>query len=257
DTYTTTARLIATMGLAGTLTTYSMINDNGVTTANTIRSATSVDGSSAFWVSTSTRVSYMGSPSVLGSGTVQIDARNSRQVNLKDNILYASNGSTSITGKVQSYGTLPTGATSPTAVVTLGTADAVNGFALFDLDAGVAGADTLYALSTVENLLRKYSFDGTSWLSSGSISAGGAVNLAGTASGGTVTLYLTSGSTLSTETDSSGYNASITGAVSSLTTAGANTAFRGIGLFAVPEPGTATLGLLGLLALAVCRRARR
>src|SRR6185503_5376401 len=110
DTYVTTSRVIGTLtalGVVGTTTT--LINDNGVTTASTIRSATSVDGTSAFWVSTSARVSYNGTPSP-ASGTTQIDARNSRQVNLSGNKLYAANGSTTIAAKVQNYGTLPTGA---------------------------------------------------------------------------------------------------------------------------------------------------
>ena len=255
DTYLTTSRVIGTLNAAGTVNTATtLINDNGATTANTIRSATSVDGTSAFWVSTSSRVSYDASPFVSG-GTVQIDARNSRQVNMSGNTLYAANGSTAVTAKVQSYGTLPTGATAPTPVVTLATTDAVNGFALFDLDAGVAGDDTLYALSTVENLLRKYTFNGTTWTASGSISAGGALNLAGVVSGSTVNLFLTSGTTLSAETDASGYNANITGSVATLTTAGTFTGFRGIGLFLpVPEPTTLSLALVGAGLLALRRR---
>ena len=175
---------------------------------------------------------------------------------MSGNTLFAANGSTAITSKVQQYGTLPTGATSPTPVVTLATGDAVNGFALFDLNPMVPGDDTLYALSTVENLLRKYTFDGSSWAASGSIGAGNALNLAGSANGGTVTLFLTTGSSLLTETDTSGYNANITGSLSTLASAGGNTAFRGIGLLAVPEPGTAALGLLSL-SLALLRKIRR
>jgi hypothetical protein len=247
DTYTTTPRVIGTVTAAGTPnTTTTVINDNGATTANTIRSATTVDGS-VFWTSTSTRVSYYGSPIGSAAGTTQIDARNSRQVNLAGNTLYASNGSTAITQKVQSYGTLPTGATSPTAVVTLATADAVNGFALFDLSAGVAGPDTLYALSTVEGLLRKYSYDGTNWLANGSLAASGINNLAGVANGSTVTLFLTTTSVLKTLADSSGYNTTITGTFTDLATAATNTGFRGIGVL-VPEPATAMM----LVAAVTC-----
>ena len=167
DTYLVTSRVIGTLTTAGTPnTTTTVINDNGVTTANSIRSATSLDGTSAFWVSTSARVSYDGAGLGSAAGTTQIDARNSRQVNLSGNTLFAANGSTAITGKVQTYGTLPTGATAPTPVVTLALTDAVNGFVLLDMDAGVAGDDTLYALSTVENLLRKYSFNGATWSAS-------------------------------------------------------------------------------------------
>ena len=263
DTYLVTPRVIGTLTAAGVAdTSTTIINDNGVTSANTIRSATSVGGTagSALWVSTSSRVSYDGSGLGSSAGTTQIDARNSRQVNMSGNSLFAANGSTAITGKVQTYGTLPTGATAATPVVTLATTDAVNGFALFDLSGSVAGDDTLYALSTVENLLRKYTYDGTSWLASGSISAGGAVDLAGYFDGTGVNLFLTSGTTLFGETDSSGYNASITGSLGTLASAGANTAFRGIGTFqpsvTVPEPSSFALVAMGLLGLRAVRRKR-
>lgn len=260
DTYLVTPRLIGALSLSGAVSQYSLTNVNGSTAANTIRSATSVDGSSAFWISTSVNVDYVGSPSPFGSGATLIDARNSRQVNLGGTTLYGANGSTTITGKVQSYGVLPTGATVPTAVVTLALADAVNSFALFDLDpsasADSAGDDTLYALSTVEGLLRKYTFNGSSWVASGS-TATAAANLTGSASGGSVSLFLTTTTTLSTITDSSGYNANLTGSISSLATAGANTGFRGLNMFPVPEPSTAVLGGLGLLGLIFARRNKK
>lgn len=120
----------------------------------------------------------------------------------------------------------------------------------------MVGDDTLYALSTVENLLRKYTFDGSSWLASGSIGASGAANLAGFVNDGAVSLFLTSGTTLFGATDSSGYNATIAGTLSTLATAGPNTAFRGIGLSPAPVPEPSAYWLLasgGLLFLAVRR----
>jgi hypothetical protein len=253
DTYAVTPRVIGTLTVAGAPdTTTSLTNDNGSTTANTIRSATSVNGSagSPLWVSTSSRISYDSSGLGSSAGTTQIDGRNSRQVNLADNTLYASNGSTSITSKVQSYGNLPTGATSPTAVISRTLNDAVNGFYVADISSTQAGSDTIYALSTVENLLLKYSFNGTNWIAGGSISAGGAQNITGLVSGSNVTLYATSGTSLLTLTDSSGFGGTLAGTLASLATAANNTAFRGIGLFepaAVPEAGAFLLvGLVGL-----------
>src|SRR5262249_31131883 len=117
DTYLTTARVIGTVTLAGTPnTTTSLTSDGGATTANTIRSATSINGTvgSQFWTSTSTRIGYGSSGLGASGGTTQIDARNSRQVNLADSNLYASNASTAIAAKVQLYGALPTVATAPT-----------------------------------------------------------------------------------------------------------------------------------------------
>jgi hypothetical protein len=169
-----------------------------------------------------------------------LDNRNSRQVQLSGNTLFASNGSTSTTNKVQNYGTLPTGATTPTPVVVLATADAVNGIFFADLNAAVPGDDTLYALSTVENLLRKYTFDGTNWTANGSVPASSTANLTGIVSGGNVNLFLTSSSSLFSFTDSSGVNGSLSGTLSApLATAATNTGFRGISTLAlIPEPGT-------------------
>src|SRR6185369_15872702 len=91
---------------------------------------------------------------------------------INGNTLYAANGSTAITGKLQSYGTLPTGATVPTPIISLGTADAIQGFAMFNLNnANPGGADTIYAMSTAAGQLLKYSFNGSSWVSDGSLTS--------------------------------------------------------------------------------------
>ncbi len=263
DTYVTTPRVVGAITVAGIPdTSTTIINDNGVTTANTIRSATGLTGApgSPLWISTSSRVSFDGTGVGLPGGTTQIDARNSRQVNLSTfaggPTLLAANGSTAITAKVQSYGVLPVGATVPTPIVTTAIGDAVNGFAMFDLNASIPGDDTLYALDTVASKLLKYSFDGVNWLAQGSLSTT-AANLTGYYDGTSVNLFLTTGTTLFSETDSSGYLVPITGSLVSLTTAGANTAFRGIGMFApVPEPTSFALVGMGLLGLRAVRRKR-
>lgn len=249
-TASTVNRVVGTLDFAGLANTSVAITD--ITSGN-LRSATSVDGSSSFYLGTSTGVRYVGAPS--GSSTsVLLDNRNSRQVNMSGNTLFAANGSTSITGKVQTYGTLPTTPTAATPAVSLALADAVNGFAMFDLNAGVAGDDTMYLLSTVENLLRKYTFDGTSWLANGSVAAGGALNLTGSVNGGNVDLFLTTSSAILSKTDASGYNSTITaGALTSIVSAGANTGFRGIGML-VPEPTALSLGLIAIGAAALRRR---
>jgi hypothetical protein len=262
DTYVTTGRVVGTVTLAGSPNLSTTItSDGGATTANTIRSATAVNSTagSAIWTSTSSRIGYVGTAlGNTGLGTTQIDARNSRQVGLADNIVYASNGSTAITGKVQQYGTLPTAATTATPVVTLGTADAVNGFILLDLSSSVAGADTLYALSTVANQLLKYTYDGTNWTASGSIAGGSGNNITAQVVGGNVNLYVTSTTALQTLTDSSGYGGTLTGTLASIASAGTNTGFRGIGTLGTPiiVPEPATLGLLGIVGLVACFRRR-
>jgi hypothetical protein len=176
---------------------------------------------------------------------------------LADSILYASNGSTAITGKVQQYGTLPTGATAPTPVVTLGTADAVNGFVLLDLDPGVAGADTLYALVTTLSQLQKYTYNGSTWSASGSISSS-ASNLTAQVVGGAVNLYLTTSTALQSFADTSGYGNTITaGSPTTIASAATNTGFRGIGTLVVPEPSSIAIFAWGCCLAFVRRRTAR
>lgn len=246
----TTGRVIATLGTSGVVNTAISLND----TTATIRSATSVDGVSSFYVSTSTSVRYVGSPSGSAS-SVSIDNRNSRQVQLSGGTLYASNGSTTIAAKVQTYGTLPTAATAGTAAVTLALTDAVNGFVLLDLNSGVAGDDTMYLVNAVTNTLLKYSFDGTAWNAAGSIAASGVLNLTGAVNGGNANLYLTSAGSLFSLTDGTGSTGTLAGSLTTIATAGTNTAFRGIGAFApVPETSTTLLGVLAMAGILSRRR---
>lgn len=234
------ARVIGTLDAAGTLDTTLAVTDLATATP---RSATTVDGS-AYWLGTSTSVRYVGTP-ITTSTSVVIDGRNSRQVNLSDSVLYASNGSTAITGKVQSYGTLPTGTTSATPLLTYATADAVNGFSVLDLD-GVPGPDTIYALATTLTRLDKWSLVSGTWTLSGTTSSTG-VNLAAVPmTGGTVALYVSTGSLLRSLTDTGGFGNPISGTFTTLVTAATNTAFRGVGVFIVPEPSTCIMVLSGL-----------
>ena len=246
----TVNRVIGTIGIAGLANTSVALTD----TSGTIRSATSTDGSSLFYVGTSAGLRYVGSPSGAATST-QIDSRSTRQAVLNGNTLFGSGTLAGNTTQVQSYGTLPTGATTGTPMVSLGLTAVVNGFALFDLSPSVPGADTLYALSTAQNRVIKYTFDGTSWVASGFISANGAVDIAGVTSGSTVNLFLTSGTTLFSEIDSSGYGANITGTLTTLATAGANEGFRGI--VVIPEPSTFSLGLAAVATLLAALRRRR
>jgi len=254
DVTAVTPRVIGTLSLAGVVdTSISLTNIGGSGAANAIRSATTVDGS-AYWISTSVNVSYLNSPASVTS--TLIDTRNSRQTRINGNTLYAANGSTAITGKLQSYGTLPTGVTAATPIISLTTADAIQGFAMFNLNnANPGGADTIYAMSTVASQLLKYSFNGSSWVANGSISSG-AQDITGVANGGSVTLYLTGSSGLQTLTDASGFGNTISGSISTITSNPINEAFRGIEIL-VPEPSTAVLGGLGLLGLLFARRNRK
>ena len=243
-------KVLGSVDISGTPNLINSISDGGT---GAPRSATTTDGS-IYYLGTSTGVRYVGTPAVGGTSTV-IDTRNSRQVNLYSNVLYAANGSTTIAAKVQTYGTLPTGTTTGTAAVTLATTDAVQGFAAFDLNAGVAGVDTMYLVSTVEALVRKYSFDGTNWNAVGSIAAGTVQDITGVVNGTDVNLFLTSGSGLFALTDTTGSAGTLTGSLgTAIATPGTNQAFRGVGILSVPEP--TSLAAVGLGAMALLRRRR-
>jgi hypothetical protein len=254
DTPAATNRIIASVGLSGVVDTSIALTD----VAGTIRSAATVDGSSYYIGASTGGVRYAATPGP-ATTSVQIDSRNSREVLLNGNTLYASNGSTAITPKVQSYGTLPTGATAPTPLASLALGDAVNGFSLFDLDATIPGVDTMYLLSTVENLLRKYTLDGLgTWNASGAIGAGGAQNLTGLLNGGAVNLYLSTGTGIRPFTDGTGYNGLIDGLTldAAIATAPTNTAFRGIAIISVPEPTAAALLITAAAGMLAWRRRR-
>lgn len=114
------------------------------------------------------------------------------------------------------------------------------GYVLLDLDAGVAGVDTLYIADDGAAALTKYSLVGATWTSNGviGIAADAYRGLTATVSGASVTLYATrkggsvaaGGGELVKLVDASGYNGAFTGVPSLLATAAANTAFRGVAL---------------------------
>ena len=101
------------------------------------------------------------------------------------------------------------------------------GFFFADLDAGVAGPDTVYVADD-GGTIQKYSLVAGNWTANGTIAQTTARGLTGTVSGSTVTLYITARTLLRTLTDTSGYNATITGTPTTLATAATNTAFQGV-----------------------------
>lgn len=107
------------------------------------------------------------------------------------------------------------------------------GFLFADLDAGVAGVDTVYVADDGAGAtagIWKYSLVGGTWTANGNIVAAGVRGLTGTVTGTSVQLFGTANGFLYTLTDTTGYNVTIAGTVTTLTTiaAGANIAFRGI-----------------------------
>ncbi|MBV9069810.1 MAG: lamin tail domain-containing protein [Acidobacteria bacterium] len=128
-------------------------------------------------------------------------------------------------------------------------------FFFADLDATVAGLDTIYLADDRATGsgggLQKWTFDGTTWTLRGTLTAGltsGLRGLAGSVSGTNVTLYATDASgslnKIVTVTDTSGAAAAPTGTFTTVATAGTNKLFRGIGLVPVslsPAPTVSSI----------------
>ena len=241
----TVNRVVGRVAADGTVDTTTALTDSFST--NNIRSAASVDGTTLYIggagagtgssATGGVRIATFGdTSSTLLSETVT----NIRQVNIFDGQLYVSDqsGSSIRLGTVGSG--LPT--TSGQTITNLpGFATSTGSpYAFFfaDLDAGVTGVDTLYVADDSATAsgggIQKYSLVSGTWTANGVLasSSGTATatvrGLTGVVSGTSVTLYTTNGSLLGTVTDTSGYNATITGTVSTLATAGTNTAFRGV-----------------------------
>lgn len=223
-------------------------------TAN-IRSATSDNGTNIWAVGSASGVVYttLGGS---GAGTVVSNtATNLRVINNFGGQLYVSSGAGSI--RFGAVGTgLPTA--NGTTTTTLGGMPAItatyNGFFFADLDAGIAGLDTLYiandaAVNTPPNLtsggILKFARVGPdTWAYNGTFAAvagppaitqASFFGLAGSVSGSNVTLYSTKGAQLLSVVDSTGYNAAPTANLTQIATNTANTLFRSVAL--VPSGG--------------------
>lgn len=139
------------------------------------------------------------------------------------------------------------------------------GFTFLDTNPLVPGVDTMYTVddSVTAGGLWKYTLDlsGT-WSAAGSITAltGQLRGVAGLVTGSNVQLFMTgSANTLWTYTDSLATTSVLSGTLSaftSLATAAANTAFRGIVAVPVPEPSAVMILASGAAGLAAAWRRR-
>ncbi len=232
---TTNNRVIGRVDASGTIDTTTALSD--AFSAGNIRSATSTNGT-ALWADGSNegvRTTTTGSTT---STVVSTTATNLRQVNIFDGQLYVStaSGTAFRIGKVGTGTPTGTGQTITTLPGLPTNTGSPYGFFFADLDAGVAGVDTLY-IADDGGTIQKYSLVGGTWTANGTIAAAAVRGLTGVVSGTTVTLYGTTGGTAAAGggslyklTDTSGYNATINGSLSTIATAAANTAFRGVAL---------------------------
>lgn len=231
-------RVIGRVDMAGNVDTSTAMS--GVTSGN-LRSVASVDGT-AFWtVGSAVGVVYTTFGAVSATPTVVSNTvTNNRWISVQSGQLYVSGGSGTVT-RLGSVGTGTPTSTGQTIVSLPGlpATNTVNAFFFADLSPSVPGVDTAYFAddASTPNGIYKYSLSGGTWTSNGSVTLTGARGLSGSVSGSSVTLFVTtgtSGTAVSTFTDSSGHNAVITGTASTVATAPTNTAFRGV--VVVPTP---------------------
>ena len=268
---TTAARVVARIDKTGAINSSTALTD--AATANNPRSAASVDGT-AFWFGGGTggvRYALLGATTSTDLTTVA-GLVNVRMPGIFSGRLYAAsqNGTNTFKGVSTVGSGLPT--TTGQGVVRLsGLVDTnmagANMFFMADLSTSVTGLDTLYTADEngVTGGLTKFCLVGGTWTACGKIGVG-ADNyrgLTGKVAGTKVTLFATKSNSaqLVSLTDSSGYNASFTGTPTLLSTASANTAYRGVALapqdilpdltVAVTAPANASTGVNFVYSIAV------
>jgi hypothetical protein len=255
-------RVIGRIDLSGNIDTTTSLGDayNG----SNIRSVTSSDGVN-FWTggnggsgqgaSAGTRYTTLGSTTSTG---LHSTTTNVRAVNLFNGQLYADSASGTFLG----VGTVGSG--TPT---TSGqTYSELPGFPTTgthsSYDFWFKDANTLYVADDGSAAngggIQKWTLNAGTWSLAYTLGNNGTTTtavrgLAGTVDGsGNAVLYGTTGSALVSVTDT-GAGSTVT----SLATAPSNTAFRGVEILIVPEPTTAALSGIGLVALLFFRRFRR
>lgn len=250
-------RVVARVGVDASVDTSTALTD--MASANNIRSGAAVDGN-GFWVSGGTggvRYATLGSTT---STSISTTIANLRNLAVFDGQLYVSTGSGTTRLATVGTGTPITTGQTITALPGISSANSGSPYAyvFFDLDASVAGVDTLYVADDAASPapgITKFSLVGGSWVSNGSVGTAAEAyrGLTGSFASGTVTLWATrrggtaaaGGGELVSITDASGYNAAFTGTPTLLATAATNTAFRGVALAPVsaaptPPSGTGT-----------------
>jgi predicted extracellular nuclease len=238
----TTSRVVARVDGQGSVDSSTAISD--VFSGTDVRSAVTDDGS-RFWV-----VGANGGVRLAGFGgtgtTTQINTAaptNLRVAGISAGQLRVTTGS-SPTGVYAVGAGLPTTGGQTPAPLTA--APSPYGFVALDRDPGVSGIDTLYVAddsASPNGGILKFSFDGTAWTARGSFrpAGSGARGLTGTVTASGVTLFTTTTSASANQLvkvdDTAAFDATISATSTILTTAGANTVFRGVA-FAPTGGGT-------------------
>jgi len=259
-------RVVGVIGADGSINTSTAIPD--AFSANNIRSAVSTDGND-IWVggagTTTTTGVYHVTLGSTGPATLVNNTYAARNVAIYGGQLFFGTTTSAAPGVINALGNgTPPGLSNAAGLPGLpgGGTGSTNQFVLLDLDAGVAGLDTLYEADDTGVALKKWSLVSGTWVANGVVGGGSDDydGLTAVVNGTSVTLFATrlkgaSADEFVTLTDSSGYNGALTGTPTVLATAGANQEFRGVALTPlVPEPSMLGVIMLGMTLL---RRRRR
>ena len=244
--------------------------------ANNPRGAVPTSGGGSFYATGGAggvRYATVGATTSVQLSTTNV---NLRGVTIAGGQLYVSTQSGTGTFGVGSVGTGTPTTSGQTITGLLGlpnqakTTFAPNQFAFADLSSTVPGVDTLYVADEstgAGGTIDKFSLVNGTWTANGTITAANVRGLTLQVVNGTVNIFATTGASTSTGggslygfADSTGYNATVSGAVNTLATAAANEAFRGIAfaptLAVAPEPSTWMMLALGGAGLLVWMRRR-
>ncbi|MEO6418052.1 MAG: hypothetical protein ABIP39_01495 [Polyangiaceae bacterium] len=204
-------------------------------TAGNVRSAVTTDGT-VFWTGgNSGTASANGIQYVVlgGSGLTQVAAVNGRVASIYGAQLYATCGTAANAG-INSVGTgLPTTAATLTHVTGFTSALTASAYAFvaLDLNSAIAGVDTIYLADDdgTTGGIQRWQFVGATWVKGATFTDGvtaiPAHGLTGLVTGGSVTLFATlADGRLVKLVD----NGATTATVTTLSTAGTNTGFRGV-----------------------------
>lgn len=261
----TTARTVGLVDANGTVNTTTGLTD--FSTGNNARSAVSSNGTDLWVAGGAGGIRYA---TIGGTTSTQISTTvsNNRQLEIFGGQLYSSDSSGTAV-RIGAVGAgLPT--TAGQTIINLPGIPSSTGspysFFMADLDAGVAGLDTLYVADDAAGIM-KYSLIGGSWQAKGTAGTGSDAyrGLTGIVSGGNVQLFATAkggsgatgGGSLVSIFDGSGYGGTLSTTTNVLATAAANEAFRGIALAPVPEPESYALLLAGLGMVGFVARRRK
>jgi hypothetical protein len=243
-------RVVARVSANASIDVSTSVSDSA--TGTNFRGAASND-CSAFWISGNAggvRYAPLGATSSVDLTTAAPTSLNTeRGIAIFGGQLYVASPSNVVNGIAAIGSALPTFGTQ-TLTKLNGTALATSPYSFFlaDLDAGVAGYDTLYIVDDAVGLM-KFALVGGTWTPSGTIGSGADTyrGLTATVSGNTVTLYATrkgvaaagGGGDLVKLVDASGYNGTLAGTPIVLVTAASNSniALRGVAL----APGVVTI----------------